>query len=41
MKPRIDFSCEDSRWLKPISNDVLIEIEKYFEEHPDYHRLNS
>jgi hypothetical protein len=38
MKPRIDFSCEDSRWLKPISDDVLVEIEKYFEEHPDYRR---
>ena len=36
MKPRIDFSCEDYRWLKPVPNDVLSEIEKYFEEHPDY-----
>ncbi len=36
MKPYIDFSCEDSSWLKPVSNDVLIAIEKYFEEHPDY-----
>ena len=38
MKPRIDFSCEDSRWLKPVPDDILIEIEKYFEEHPDYKR---
>ena len=38
MKPRIYFSCEDSRWLKPVSNDILTEIEKYFEEHPDYKR---
>ena len=38
MKPRIDFSCEDSRWLNPVSDDVLVEIEKYFEEHPDYRR---
>ena len=38
MKPRIDFSCEDSRWLKPVSDDVLVEIEKYFEEHSDYKR---
>ncbi len=36
MKPRIDFSCEDSRWLKPVSNEVLAKIEKYFEEHPEY-----
>lgn len=36
MKPRIDFSYEDSQWLKPVSDDILIEIEKYFEEHPDY-----
>ena len=38
MKPRIDFSCEDFCWLKPVSDDVLVEIEKYFEEHPDYRR---
>jgi len=36
MKPRIDFTHEDSSWLKPVSDDILIEIEKYFEEHPDY-----
>ena len=36
MKPRIDFTYEDSRWLKPVSDDVLVEIEKYFDEHPDY-----
>ena len=36
MKPRIDFSCEDARWLKPVSHDILIEIEKYFGDHPDY-----
>ena len=33
MKPRIDFTHEDSSWLKPVSDDILIEIEKYFEEH--------
>ena len=36
MKPRIDFTYEDSRWLKPVPDDVLNEIYKYFEEHPDY-----
>lgn len=36
MKPRVDFTYEDSSWLKPVSDDILIEIEKYFEEHPDY-----
>ena len=36
MKPRIDFTYEGSRWLKPVSDDVLVEIEKYFDEHPDY-----
>ena len=36
MKPRIAFSCEDSHWLKPVSDHILIEIKKYFEEHPEY-----
>ena len=36
MKPRINFSCEDSQWIMPVSNDVLVWIKKYFEEHPDY-----
>lgn len=36
MKPKIDFSYEDSYWVKPVSDDILIEIEKYFEEHPEY-----
>ena len=36
MKPRIDFSYEDSAWVKPVSNDILMEIQKYFEEHPEY-----
>ena len=36
MKPRIYFSCEDSRWIKPVSNEALAQIKKYFEEHPDY-----
>ena len=36
MKPRIDFSYEDSRWINPVSHDTLLEIEKYFGEHPDY-----
>ena len=36
MKPRIDFSYEDSSWLRPVSEDVLKEINQYFAEHPDY-----
>lgn len=36
MKPRIYFSYEDSSWLKPVSNDILKEIEIYFSEHPEY-----
>ena len=36
MKPRISFSYEDSAWLKPVPEAILSEIEKYFEEHPDY-----
>ena len=36
MKPRIYFSCEDSRWLNPVSKEKLLEIEKYFVEHPEY-----
>ena len=42
MKPRIDFSCEDSCWLKPVPDNILIEIEKYFEAHPDYkHKFDT
>jgi len=36
MKPRIDFTYEDSRWLKPISAEILAEIEGYFAQHPEY-----
>lgn len=36
MKPRICFSYEDLRWLKPVSKEKLLEIEKYFLEHPEY-----
>lgn len=36
MKPRIDFIYEDSSWLRPVSSEVLCEISKYFDEHPDY-----
>ena len=36
MKPRVDFSYEDSTWLKPVPETILTEIEKYFEEHPDF-----
>ena len=36
MKPRIDFSCEDSSWIKPVPNDIRIEIEKCFEENPKH-----
>ena len=42
MKPRIYFSCEDSRWIKPVSDDILSLINKYFDEHPDYkHKFDS
>ncbi len=36
MKPRIDFECVDSAWVRPVSAEVLCEIEKFFEENPDY-----
>ena len=36
MKPRIDFSYEDSAWLKPVSDEIRMEIETYFEENPKY-----
>ncbi len=36
MKPRIYYDYEDSRWLKPVSKDMLDVINKYFDEHPDY-----
>lgn len=36
MKPRIDFSYEDSAWVKPVPDDIRIEIEKYFDENPKY-----
>ena len=36
MKPRIDFSYEDAAWIRPVSNDILMEIQKYFAEHPEY-----
>ncbi len=36
MKPKIDFVYEDSYWVKPVSEDILVQIKKYFEENPDY-----
>lgn len=36
MKPRIDFTYEDFAWVHLVSNEVLVEIEKYFNEHPKY-----
>lgn len=36
MKPRIDFSYEDFAWVKPVSNEIRVVIENYFEEHPEY-----
>ena len=36
MKPKIDFSYEDSRWLKPVSEEIRIQIEEYFALNPDY-----
>ena len=38
MKPRIDFSYEDAAWVKPVGTDILTEIQRYFEEHPEYKR---
>ena len=38
MQPRIDFSCEDSAWVKPVGNDILVDIQKYFEDHPEFKR---
>ena len=36
MKPKIEFEYIDAAWLKPVSAEVKAEIEKYFDEHPDY-----
>ena len=36
MKPKIEFAFEDSSWLRPVSEEILSEINKYFSEHPDY-----
>ena len=36
MKPRISFSYEDSSWIKPVSDDIRMEIERYFAENPAY-----
>ena len=36
MKPRIEFSYEDFTWIKPVSSDILTEIEAYFAAHPEY-----
>jgi len=38
MKPRIDFSYEDASFLRPVSGEILSEINRYFEEHPDYRK---
>ena len=36
MKPRISFSYEDSSWIKPVADDIRMEIERYFAENPAY-----
>ncbi len=36
MKPRIEFSYEDLNWIKPVDDDVLGDINKYFKDHPEY-----
>ena len=36
MKPRIDFVFEDASWLRPVSNEVMAEINQYFAENPTY-----
>ena len=36
MKPRIEFTFEDSAWVKPVDKDILIQINNYFKEHPEY-----
>ncbi len=36
MKPKIDWSCEDSSWVEAVPQEIDLEIKKYFAEHPDY-----
>lgn len=36
MKPRIDYTFEDSGWIRPVSSEILAEITQYFDDHPDY-----
>lgn len=36
MKPRIDFEYEDASWMRPVSKEVLAEINQYFAENPSY-----
>lgn len=36
MKPRIDFEYVDFSWLRAVPDDVLVTINRYFAEHPDY-----
>ena len=38
MKPRIDFVFEDSSWLRPVSDEVQAEIDRYFAENPAYQK---
>ena len=42
MKPRIEFSYEDAAWIKPVSQEALADIEKYFGDNPEYaEKLNN
>ncbi len=36
MKPRIDFECCDSAWVKAVGDDVLAAIRKAFDDDPKY-----
>ncbi len=36
MKPRLDYEYEDAYWLRPVSDEVMAEINQYFAEHPSY-----
>lgn len=36
MKPRIEFSYVDASWVRPVSSEVLADIQQYFAENPDY-----
>jgi len=36
MKPRIEFSYVDASWIKPVTAEILTEIQNYFIQNPDY-----